>query len=182
MLPSTPPEPKPDSEHPNSQSETEDNIDNLIFNSKLIIDADKFKHKESIDSVHFKYSIDITNTPKNKLQTYLTSDLLDELDKEHPEINSPIQDNTTLSSAPHIPSPQNKFDQIKPNPKKKKPFEIREGDWTCFDCHNLNFSFRVLCNRCGLSKEVSAQKCKDFQCSIYSNLMGTPYTKNEYSA
>lgn len=44
------------------------------------------------------------------------------------------------------------------NNKGKKPFEIREGDWTCFNCNNLNFSFRLKCNRCGLSKELSTQK------------------------
>jgi len=44
------------------------------------------------------------------------------------------------------------------NNKSKKPFEIREGDWTCFHCNNLNFSFRLKCNRCGLSKELSMQK------------------------
>ena len=48
--------------------------------------------------------------------------------------------------------------KIHHNNKGKKPFEIREGDWTCFHCNNLNFSFRLKCNRCGLSKELSLQK------------------------
>lgn len=26
--------------------------------------------------------------------------------------------------------------------------QTREGDWICFNCHNLNFSFRKKCNRC----------------------------------
>ena len=42
--------------------------------------------------------------------------------------------------------------------KQKKPFEIRAGDWTCFDCNNLNFAFRTKCNRCGLPKEISVKK------------------------
>ena len=37
--------------------------------------------------------------------------------------------------------------------KFKKPFEIREGDWTCEFCYNLNFAFRTKCNRCGLIKD-----------------------------
>ena len=169
--------PNKDKEIQNEQTEDDDkdNVENLMFNSKLIIDADKFKHKESIDSVHFKYSIDITNAPKNRLQTYLTSDLLDELDKENTEEIIPQHEEQEKSN--NVIS-QNKFDQVKQNQKKKKPFEIREGDWTCFDCHNLNFSFRVICNRCGLAKEISEQKCKDFQNSIYSNLMGSPYVNN----
>ena len=44
---------------------------------------------------------------------------------------------------------------LKKNVKTKKPFEIREGDWTCSNCNNLNFSFRVKCNRCDISKEES---------------------------
>ena len=30
----------------------------------------------------------------------------------------------------------------------KKPFDRRKGDWVCSECHNLNFAFRVECNRC----------------------------------
>lgn len=26
--------------------------------------------------------------------------------------------------------------------------QSREGDWVCFNCQNLNFSFRKKCNRC----------------------------------
>jgi hypothetical protein len=39
------------------------------------------------------------------------------------------------------------------NPKnEKKPFDKRKGDWLCPECHNLNFAFRVVCNRCQLPK------------------------------
>ena len=58
----------------------------------------------------------------------------------------------------HI-SGNNKIQQQQHNKEKgKKPFEIREGDWTCFDCNNLNFAFRTKCNRCGLAKEDSIKK------------------------
>jgi hypothetical protein len=36
--------------------------------------------------------------------------------------------------------------------KKKKPFVERVGDWVCIKCKNLNFSFRMICNRCQLPK------------------------------
>lgn len=31
-----------------------------------------------------------------------------------------------------------------------------EGDWTCRDCGNVNFSFRTVCNRshCGAPRQV----------------------------
>ena len=34
----------------------------------------------------------------------------------------------------------------------KKPFDKRKGDWRCPNCNNLNFAFRVVCNRCKLQK------------------------------
>ena len=39
--------------------------------------------------------------------------------------------------------------------KVKRITKERPGDWICFFCHNLNFSFRIKCNRCGISKEIS---------------------------
>ena len=36
------------------------------------------------------------------------------------------------------------------NPKKL--LIIRPGDWYCRYCKNLNFSYRIFCNRCRLSK------------------------------
>ena len=138
--------------------------------------------RESVDSVEIKYSIDITTAPKKRLQEYLTSDLLDELENE---TSNPKEDDNKKIIPP--PNNINKFDQkIQPNipmpvvqmqkegyqyQKKKKPFEIREGDWTCFDCHNLNFSFRIKCNRCGLLKEVSDKKCEDFRANVMSNMV-----------
>ena len=39
--------------------------------------------------------------------------------------------------------------------KRGRPFTEREGDWICSSCKNLNFAFRVECNRCHLSKAES---------------------------
>jgi hypothetical protein len=39
--------------------------------------------------------------------------------------------------------------------KKKRQFAERQGDWVCMKCKNLNFSFRVICNRCQLPKSES---------------------------
>ena len=48
---------------------------------------------------------------------------------------------------------KNNVEPEKKEEKCKKPFEIREGDWTCEFCYNLNFAFRTKCNRCGVVKD-----------------------------
>ena len=39
--------------------------------------------------------------------------------------------------------------------KKGRPFTERSGDWVCANCRNLNFAFRIICNRCHLPKVES---------------------------
>jgi hypothetical protein len=46
---------------------------------------------------------------------------------------------------------------------KKNTLKIKLGDWFCFFCQNLNFSFRTNCNRCGISKELSEYKKMQIQ-------------------
>ena len=41
--------------------------------------------------------------------------------------------------------------------KKKRQFTERQGDWVCMKCKNLNFSFRVVCNRCQLPQKDSEE-------------------------
>lgn len=145
--------------------------DKLAFNSKLLLDVNKYqaRKRESVDSVDIKYSIDVTNAPKKRLQEYLNSDLLDELEKE-PSTNEKFDDTlvNNLNEPKPMIQPQKSY---QPYQKKKKNFEIREGDWNCFDCHNLNFSFRVKCNRCGLAKEISDKKCEEYKMNMMRNMM-----------
>ena len=65
---------------------------------------------------------------------------------------------------------KNKFDDnVKPlimssmpnkEGKTKLPLEIRAGDWICNYCNNLNFSFRMKCNRCGLLRKSTSHIIK----------------------
>ena len=42
--------------------------------------------------------------------------------------------------------------------RKTKVFTEREGDWVCHNCKNLNFAFRIECNRCHLPKGSTEKK------------------------
>ena len=41
---------------------------------------------------------------------------------------------------------------------KKTPFCRRPNDWICGKCYNLNFGFRIYCNRCSAPKDVCILK------------------------
>ena len=60
------------------------------------------------------------------------------------------------------------------NNNNKKIFKIREGDWNCFNCNNLNFSFRTKCNRCGMTKIISMKKFNKL------NYQQNPILNNNY--
>ena len=50
--------------------------------------------------------------------------------------------------------PNNNITNKKKDKNNKKPKEtIREGDWICSDCQNLNFSFRSNCNKCSCDRK-----------------------------
>ena len=55
-------------------------------------------------------------------------------------------------------SPLNKNCFNKFQGKKIKFFAERTGDWICNSCKNLNFAFRVVCNRCQLPKPKDPEK------------------------
>ncbi len=67
---------------------------------------------------------------------------------ENTNINN-NKDNQEISSL-------NKSDKEKSKKKKEnKVLKERKGDWICYFCKNLNFSFRDICNRCQKTKKES---------------------------
>ena len=65
----------------------------------------------------------------------------------------------------------NNTETNKKEEKIKKPFEIREGDWTCEFCYNLNFAFRTKCNRCGIVKNCLQNLGGNNDSYNYPNIM-----------
>lgn len=49
---------------------------------------------------------------------------------------------------PKLISKNKKEEGIQSEDKRRKPLIERKGDWVCPNCRNLNFAFRLICNRC----------------------------------
>jgi hypothetical protein len=62
--------------------------------------------------------------------------------------------------------------------KRKRPFMEREGDWMCVNCNNLNFSFRISCNRCHISKQNSEKTNIDSNQSQIINNNNVTFKRN----
>ena len=77
-------------------------------------------------------------TSYETLKSFLSSDLLEEID-------NPFNESEVMREKQRRRTTEDKR-------KKRYSFEIREGDWGCKKCNNLNFSFRIKCNRCGVEK------------------------------
>lgn len=53
--------------------------------------------------------------------------------------------------------------------KRKKPLIERKGDWLCPKCNNLNFAFRLICNRCQSPKFDADSQQQQSQFTNQSN-------------
>lgn len=60
--------------------------------------------------------------------------------------------NTNNSASLQVKNKMKKMNGNIKERKKAKVFVEREGDWVCSQCRNLNFAFRIVCNRCGTPK------------------------------
>ena len=69
----------------------------------------------------------------------------------------------------------NDYNVNKNNFEGKIQFSDKEGDWICFNCKNINFAFRKICNRCQLSKIESNNLLKN-NFNIYYNCNNNNFT------
>jgi hypothetical protein len=63
---------------------------------------------------------------------------------------------------------------------KKTKLKERDGDWTCFFCKNLNFSFRKKCNRCSIEIEKS-EKLYDIYMENLKKLINNNFQNFNYN-
>ena len=130
------------------------NISDIIFN-KNVIKEDKNKNIEK----NINDKIDYLNIPL-MAPMYIPKKIRAKFEEKKESNKQDINNNLKEKDIPY----KNKFDEEnsetlsnfvlnKNYEKAKMPFEIRIGDWICFFCNNLNFSFRMKCNKCGVLKK-----------------------------
>lgn len=51
--------------------------------------------------------------------------------------------------------------------QSKTSSQPREGDWVCFGCNNLNFSFRKKCNRCKVQTREQNEQVSQYYYNYY---------------
>jgi len=79
---------------------------------------------------------------------------------------SPILENICLTSNAY--TRKNTENVTNEENAKKSHFVERQGDWVCTRCKNLNFSFRIMCNRCKISKTESEMIYEGQMHNIYN--------------
>ena len=112
-----------------------------IFSNSFFVSFKKTQKEERLDSSSTSFSDSFS--PEN----FLTNELLNIIDN----VKSPI-----YTKKEKISIDDNVYkNKTKKMNRRKKVFKERIGDWICFNCNNLNFSFRTQCNRCKISKNES---------------------------
>ena len=158
-------------------------IKNNFFHSKLFFTFEKFPNSNEDNSFENSISKCDTNfTSQNEtisIRHCLTQELLDTIDfsilnetKEKDYSKSSMSCINNKDSNYTFNYSFNFFLNKNENYNEglyEKNDEEREGDWNCYFCKNLNFSFRKKCNKCGVIKNFSESlhdKCMENILSI----------------
>ena len=86
-----------------------------------------------------------------------SSETSSEDSQKEKKVEKDVMEPTMMIGTPIFFSGVPKYCYNKMYKKKQKPFTEREGDWICNSCKNLNFAFRVECNRCKLPKGADSK-------------------------
>ena len=153
-----------------------------IFNSKLFLNID-LNNEQYLNNLYIKDQDNSTEIDDINTGLFLTKELIEELNSSKIDvslnkslikdnnINNNINDqlfyfiNNRLFSGNGKES-FNKYNfknynenKNKISHKKNKPRE-KKVDWVCPLCHNLNYAFRTICNRCKIPKREVYLFCK----------------------
>ena len=182
--------------------------ENSFFPSKLFLTFEKFPNNSEENSYENSISKCETNfsSQNETIRQYLTKELLDTINfsilNETNEKNNALNLNNDLKNSlnPSFHFFLNKnmtfnsnniinkedFSKMKKIKKKKKKnkknFEEREGDWNCYFCRNLNFTFRKKCNKCGIFKYYSDKFHDKFMENVLSIINDNEKRRKEDSS
>lgn len=175
------------------------------FNSKLFLNINSYRtlKKDSCDSSQDHKEMLKGQEYSSSIQNCLSKDLLETIEhinsfKEQNDLidlDSQTIDEWTTDTSLRTSSPANKYDSTitfsltassqkkkKKEKRLKKSFAERDGDWTCFYCKNLNFSFRKKCNRCKALKEKSDKEHDKYMENILSIINENEKRRNSGSS
>jgi hypothetical protein len=178
---------------PNNLYVNIDNVNNKVNNennNNINININKIIKEENINNEDIKNKIKILNDPL--FAPIMIDNQIEEIkEKEYKKREKIIKNIENKINNSLI---KNKYDDdVEPvimvsiinnqEEKTKFPPEVRIGDWICLYCKNLNFSFRIKCNRCGLLRKSSSNLLKrKIYYNKYNNLENHNNTNNNFSS
>ena len=178
---------------PNNLYVNIDNVNNKVNNennNNINININKIIKEENINNEDIKNKIKILNDPL--FAPIMIDNQIEEIkEKEYNKREKIIKNIENKINNSLI---KNKYDDdVEPvimvsiinnqEEKTKFPPEVRIGDWICLYCKNLNFSFRIKCNRCGLLRKSSSNLLKrKIYYNKYNNLENHNNTNNNFSS
>ena len=112
------------------------NLNNLRNNNRKL----SYNIEDRIIGNYFNNLLNLNNAYQ-QIQASLNPVLFSYNEEQEKNMNSNKFKNLSNKAIPHSK-----------NQSDKKPFDKRKGDWICPECHNLNFAFRIVCNRCKITK------------------------------
>ena len=146
----------------NSETEEKNSIQmnkNEKNSKEILMEKQEKEYISSLPS-NFVYQLDFNSEPfipkfKNS-QSQLSNDQSNISDKDNKKSKNHI--NLFKDDYNNNQKEEKNYNENKKNKKKKKVFIKRKNDWYCYRCKNINFGFRVKCNKCQLKKEESEEK------------------------
>lgn len=110
-------------------------------------------------------------SPYSKEKNYLLESYYNKAEKENVNVgNLCRQLHFGGGAANPGSSAQEEGKKKKGGRKFNKNLVRREGDWNCLKCKNVNFGFRKVCNKCGVSKKESEKEYNIIASNLISML------------
>jgi hypothetical protein len=164
-----------------SRKETKKDIPKFQLSEPESDNNNKNEDEKNEKENNINYSDEKNNIHNNNFNSLYQNNFLNNLNQFNNNLffnNLQIDNNGIIKNNTFM----NNIENNNNNNNNKKIFKIREGDWNCFNCNNLNFSFRTKCNRCGMTKIISMKKFNKLnnqQNTILNNNYFNKYVYNQ---